>query len=151
MKNFKRAIAKCAGIVSVFCFGSMTIAQSKITSDLFVLSGMAFNKNPSIQRSFLSIKDAEANFLIQKACLTSISDQMYPTKSRYNLLENDPRNQYLNRILTDNVDLTSTLSKSSGLARLQNSGCSIHTTETITLLTISASMWDLISGTIPVT
>lgn len=112
MKNFKRVLAKCAGIVSVFCFGNMAIAQSKITCDLFVLSGMAFGKNPSIQRSFLSIKDAEANFLIQKSMFDfNLGSDVTYKKSRYNLFENDPRNQYLNRILTDNVDLTSTLSK----------------------------------------
>lgn len=112
MKNFKRVLAKCACIASIFCIGSHAVAQSKIACDLFVLSGMAFDKNPSIQRSFLSIKDAEAGLLVQKSMFDfNLRSELSYKKSRYNLFENDPRNQYINKILTDNADLNSTLSK----------------------------------------
>jgi outer membrane protein len=90
-----------------------TNGQSSIKCSLSDMITRAFNINPLLQRSDLQIKDAAANFQIQRSIFDYNSfARLSSNSSRDNLLEADPRNLYLTNALKSRAfDFSSGLNK----------------------------------------
>jgi outer membrane protein len=88
-------------------------SQSKIKCDLMEISGIAFNKNPTIKSTYYTIKDAEGNFQVQKSVFDfNLNTLLTFQNNRLNLFNADPRNQYIDRFLKSNaVDFSTGLQK----------------------------------------
>lgn len=92
--------------------------QSKIKCDLLEITSRAFDKNPTMKRSFYTIQDAEANLQIQKSVFDFNSySGLTVRNSNYNLFDADPRNQFVNKVLKSN-----TTDFSAGLRKRLRSG-----------------------------
>lgn len=90
-----------------------TYGQSKLHCDLVEISNMAFEKNPIIQRANLVVKDAEADWQIQKSIFDiNLFSELSAKNNRYTLFDADPRNQSVDKILkTNTVDFSAGLRK----------------------------------------
>ena len=101
-------------LVAFTFFWSIPIfSQSKISSNLIDISNVAFNKNPTVNRSFNDIKDAEANLQIQNSIFDyNLQSELSYQRSRNTLLDADPRNQFINKYFnTNTIELNSGLQK----------------------------------------
>jgi outer membrane protein len=78
-------------------------SQSKIKCDLIAISSIAFNKNPTIKSTYYTIEDAQANLQVQNSTFDfNLNSALSFQNSRYDLLNADPRNQYVDRFLKSN-------------------------------------------------
>lgn len=95
-------------LLSVPAFG-----QTKISSDLIDITNVAFNKNPSIKTAVNDVKDSEANLQIQKSTFDyNLLSELSYQRSRNNLLDGDPRNQFIDKFFNINtVDFNAGLQK----------------------------------------
>lgn len=85
------------------CINSI-YGQSKINCDLVAISNIAFVKNPTIIRSDYTIKNAEADLQIQKSVFDfNLYSELSAKKSKYFLLDVDPRNQFVDKIIKTNI------------------------------------------------
>jgi outer membrane protein TolC len=92
--------------------------QSKISCDLVGISNIAFEKNPTIKRSAYSIKSAEADFQIQRSVFdVNLFSELAVKTNRYTLFAEDPRNQFMDKVLK-----TNTLDFSAGLRKRLRTG-----------------------------
>lgn len=92
--------------------------QSKINCDLVGISNIAFEKNPTIQKSAYTIKSAEADFQIQRSVFdVNLFSEVAVKTNRYTLLGEDPRNQFIDKILK-----TNTLDFSAGVRKKLRTG-----------------------------
>lgn len=92
---------------------SSIYGQAKINCDLVEISNIAFEKNPNLKRSLYTIKDAEADLQIQKSVFDiNLFSELSAKNNRYTLLDADPRNQFVDKILkTNTVDFSAGLRK----------------------------------------
>jgi outer membrane protein len=99
-------------LLMISSFGNL-YGQSKIKCDLIELSYKAFDKSPSIKRSYYSIQGAEANLQIQQGTFnTNTFSELGFRNNRNNLFEADPRNQYIDNVLkSNNVNFSAGLQK----------------------------------------
>lgn len=88
-------------------------SQSKIKCDLLEVSNIAFNKSPTIKSSYYTIQDAEANLQVEKSIFDlNLNTGLSFQNNRFNLLDADPRNQYVDRFLKGNsLDFSAGLQK----------------------------------------
>ncbi len=104
-------------LIGVMALTSDVCAQVKC--DLLEISRKAFDKNPTLVRSGLAIRSAEADLRIQRSTfdLNSFSELVFQN-NQYRLLGADPRNAFLeNSILLNN-----TLNMSAGLRKRLRTG-----------------------------
>jgi len=107
-------------ICVILISGSLTAVygQSGIRCDLVEISNIAFGKSPVLIRSNYLIKDAEGDLQIQRSIFdVNLFSELAVTHSDYTLFDEDPRNQYIDRILKDNI-----LDFSGGLQKRLRSG-----------------------------
>lgn len=105
----------------LFCIlliSSLLYSQSKIKCDLIEVSTIAFSKNPNIKFANYAIQNAEGNFLIQKSIFDfNLNSEIAYKNDRYNLLDADSRNKYVDKTLKSN-----SLDVSAGLQKALRSG-----------------------------
>lgn len=107
-------------ICIVFASVSFTAlySQAGIRCDLVGISNIAFGRSPALIRSSYLIQDAEGDLQIQKSIFdVNLFSELAVKHSNYTLFNEDPRNQYIDRILKDN-----TLDFSGGLQKRLRSG-----------------------------
>lgn len=92
---------------------NMLYSQSKIKCDLIEVSGIAFNKNPTIKSSNYSIQNAEANFQLQKSVFDfKLNSEVTYQNEKYNLFDADPKNKFIDKALKNNsFDVSTGLQK----------------------------------------
>ena len=99
-------------------FASPLLGQTKIKCNLLEVTNRAFEKNPTIKSAANVIKDAEGSYLVQKSIFDyNLFSELSYKKSRYNLYDADPRNQFINEVLKSN-----SLDFSTGLQRKFRTG-----------------------------
>jgi outer membrane protein TolC len=92
--------------------------QSKIKCDLLEIAQRAFDKSPIMKRSAFTIQDAEANLQVQRSVFDFNSyANLGVRNSNYSLLDADPRNQFVSKVLKSN-----TTDFSAGFRKLLRSG-----------------------------
>jgi outer membrane protein len=88
-------------------------SQSKIKCDLIEISSIAFNKNPNIISSYYAIQNAEAGMQVQAGTFDyNLNSGLSYQRSRYNLYDADPRNEFIDSPLKSNsVEFSANLQK----------------------------------------
>jgi outer membrane protein len=100
-------------ILLLVIYHSHLYGQSKIKCDLLDIAYRAFDKNPTIKRSTYTIQDAQANLQVQRSVFDFNSYAGLSVRnSNYNLFEADPRNKFIDRVLsTNSTDLSAGVRK----------------------------------------
>ena len=105
-------------LCGILLISSLLYSQSKIKCDLIEVSTIAFSKNPNIKFANYAIQNAEGNFLIQKSIFDfNLNSEIAYKNDRYNLLDADSRNKYVDKTLKSN-----SLDVSAGLQKALRSG-----------------------------
>ncbi|PXY46696.1 TolC family protein [Flavobacterium hydrophilum] len=88
-------------------------SQSKIKCDLIEISSIAFNKNPNIISTYYAVQNAEAGVQVQAGTFDyNLNSGLSYQRSRYNLYDADPRNEFIDSPLKSNsVDFSANLLK----------------------------------------
>ncbi|GGF05487.1 TolC family protein [Flavobacterium limi] len=89
-------------LVLVVIFNDL-YSQTKIKCDLIEISSIAFNKNPNIKSTYYAVQNAEAGVQVQAGTFDyNLNSEAIYQKSRYNLYDADPRNEFIDSPLKSN-------------------------------------------------